>query len=351
MKKINPSSTQLVWFAATVVSMVALVLLVLFSMGADIKWPFLIVIPFSILITAKYVFAYVLKMYINKKVDALYSVVQQQKEINKKGKIKVVRKKDILEDVEKDVGKWIDDHKKEIDKYKTLSDYRRRFVGDLSHELKTPIFTTQSYLHTLIDGAIYDKKNNIKFLQKAINNVDRLEVIVKDLEIISRLESGELELSFQSFDCNQLIEEVFEELEIQAEERHIKLKFDKNTDTNVRVKADKEGIRRVLTNLILNSIKYGKKNGTTTVSVQKKPGVVTLKIMDNGIGIQKEHIRHVFGRFYRVDKSRSRKHGSSGLGLSIVKHIIEAHNQTITLESEFGKGSVFTFTLSPDESS
>ncbi|MCB0578851.1 MAG: sensor histidine kinase, partial [Phaeodactylibacter sp.] len=217
--------------------------------------------------------------------------------------------------------------------------------GDISHELKTPIFNIQGYLHTLLDGAIHDEEVNVKFIRKAAKNLERLHTIVEDLEAISRLESGELILEMQAFDIRKLTEEVFEDLEIKAAQRRIVLEFKEGAAQNFRVLADRESIRQVLTNLVSNSIKYGKDNGRTRIGFYDMDKNILIEVADNGLGIPKQHINHVFDRFYRVDKSRSRAQGGSGLGLSIVKHIIEAHKQTINVRSTPDLGSTFGFTL------
>lgn len=244
-----------------------------------------------------------------------------------------------------EVDQWAENQKEEIRKYNSWAEYRRKFVGDISHELKTPIFNIQGYIHTLIDGGLEDHKINVKFLSKAAKNVERLQTIVEDLESISRLESGELILDIQSFDIKELTEEVFEELEIKSREKEIDFDFKQGAAKGFMVEADRETIRQVLVNLIHNSLKYGKENGKTRIGFYDMDKVILVEVADNGIGIPKQHINHVFDRFYRVDKSRSRNQGGSGLGLSIVKHIIEAHKQTINVRSTPDLGSTFGFTL------
>ena len=233
----------------------------------------------------------------------------------------------------------------EIETLRQLETYRRHFIGDVSHELKTPIFNIQGYLHTLLDGALEDPNVNTTFLKKAAKNLERLHIIVEDLEAISRLESGELMLEIQSFDIHALAAEVFEDLEFKAKQRNITLEFKDGASQGFKVQADRESIRQVLTNLVSNSIKYGEENGRTRIGFYDMDGNILIEVADNGLGIPKKHLNHVFDRFYRVDKSRSRERGGSGLGLSIVKHIIEAHKQTINVRSTPGLGSTFGFTL------
>ena len=226
-----------------------------------------------------------------------------------------------------------------------METYRRNFLGDISHELKTPIFNIQGYIHTLLEGGLYDEKINKNFLTRAANNVERLHFIVEDLEEISRLETGEMKLDIQTFGIRELSEEVIEDLEMTAEEMKIELLLKEGADENFVVKADREKVRRVLMNLVVNSIKYGKLSGQTKIGFYDMDSYILIEVADNGIGIKEQYLKRVFERFFRADKSRSRKKGGSGLGLSIVKHVIEAHKQTINLRSTYGVGSTFGFTL------
>jgi two-component system phosphate regulon sensor histidine kinase PhoR len=250
-----------------------------------------------------------------------------------------------MEDVEREVNEWAQRQEDEIEKYKSWAEYRRKFVGDISHELKTPIFNIQGYLHSLLDGGLEDTSVNMSFLQKAIKNVERLHTIVEDLSAISRLESGELILEMQVFDIKALAEEVMEDLEFKAQNRNISLELKDGASQSFRVRADRESIRQVFTNLLHNSIKYGKPGGRTKVGFYDMDKYILVEVADNGIGIAAKHLPHVFDRFYRADKSRSRAQGGSGLGLSIVKHIVEAHKQTINVRSTQELGSTFGFTL------
>ena len=226
-----------------------------------------------------------------------------------------------------------------------LQQQQQNFMMAVTHELKTPIFNIQGYLDSLIDGGLDDPRVNKLFLQRAAKNVERLQTIVLDLETISRLESGQLILELQTFDIKDLAKEVFEDMEIKAAEKNLSLEFKEKASSSIKVRADREKIRQVLVNLIQNSIKYGIPNGRTRVGFYDMDRMVLVEVADNGIGIPKQHLSHIFDRFYRVDKSRSRDQGGSGLGLSIVKHIIEAHKQTINVRSTPNFGSTFGFTL------
>jgi two-component system phosphate regulon sensor histidine kinase PhoR len=245
-----------------------------------------------------------------------------------------------------EIEKFAQDKKIEIDTLKIREEYRKDFLGNISHELKTPLFTVQGYILTLLDGAMDDKAVRKKYLQRAQKGIERLIYIIKDLDLITKLEVGDLNLDLTDFDIIELIESVFDLMEMKAAKKNITLAFDMNYEAPIYVRADKDKIQQVLSNLIVNSLKYGNKGGTTEVSVENLiRNKVIVRVTDNGEGIPEEHIPRIFERFYRVDKSGSRKEGGSGLGLSIVKHIIEAHGEKIYVESVVDVGSEFSFTL------
>lgn len=246
----------------------------------------------------------------------------------------------------KQIDQYAKNKKLEIETLKVREEYRKEFMGNISHELKTPLFTVQGYLETLLDGAMNDKNVAEKYLERANKGVERLIYIVKDLDMITKLEVGDLSLNVDTFDIVELVQSVFELLEMKAAKKKITLTFDMDYKHPIMVKGDEERIQQVLTNLIVNSIKYGREKGTTEISIEKLiKNKVIVRVTDNGEGIEKKHISRLFERFYRVDKSGSRKEGGSGLGLAIVKHIIEAHDEKIYVESEFNIGSEFSFTL------
>ena len=241
-----------------------------------------------------------------------------------------------------------EERRSEINILKDQENYRREFLGNISHELKTPLFTIQGYILTLVDGgALKDKKVREKYLRRAAKGVDRIISIVKDLDLITQFESGIKTVDRSEFNIFDLVDNVFDLLEFESEKNSISLKLENNNNSLIYVNADQERILQVLTNLIVNSIKYGSDNGYTKVIVEDfNKEKVIVRIIDNGEGIEEEHIPRLFERFYRIDKNRSRKKGGSGLGLSIVKHIIEAHNEQIFVKSEIGEGTEFSFTLS-----
>ncbi len=251
-------------------------------------------------------------------------------------------KQDILSNIKKDLMEWNQNKASEIDQLKQMEKYRREFLGNVSHELKTPIFNIQGYILTLLDGGLEDKSVNRLYLERSEKSINRMIHIVEDLESIARLESGELQLEYESFDLWQLVEEVFEMEEMVAKEARIELEVEQRP---VRVYADRKRIVEVMDNLMVNSIKYGRKNGITHVSFLERDHLVWISVTDNGIGIAEKDRKRIFERFYRCDKGRSREQGGTGLGLAIVKHIVEAHGQTISVSSVLGEGTTFTFSL------
>lgn len=246
----------------------------------------------------------------------------------------------------REVKKFATDKKLEIETLKVREEYRREFLGNVSHELKTPLFTVQGYLSTLLDGAMNDKTIRKKYLERAEKGVERLIYIVQDLDMISKLETGDLNLEMAEFDIVKLVQNVFDLLEMKASKKDILLMFDMRYHKPIMVLGDQEKIQQVVMNLVVNSIKYGKLKGTTEVSIEELTSdKVIVRFTDNGEGIEKKNIPRLFERFYRVDQSGARTEGGSGLGLSIVKHIIEAHDEKIYVDSNFGVGSEFSFTL------
>lgn len=343
----NQTPRQLSLFIAGIsaTTMALLVLLLKASHVLQVSWlglAALFVLTFAIAFLINF---YLVRYYIFRRIKLIYKIIHRQKlpAEFKAGNLDMNR--NVLEEVEKEVDEWAEERNQELEELERLANYRRRFIGDVSHELKTPIFNLQGFIHTLLDGALADPTVNQLYLQRAAKNVDRLQTIVEELETINKLESGHMVLDLQEFDLHQLTDEVFSELEMRARERNIRLTYKEGAGQNFRVRADKESIRQVLINLIHNSIKYGKEGGLTKVSFYDLESYILVEVSDNGIGITPEHLSHVFDRFYRVDKHRSREAGGTGLGLSIVKHIVEAHKQTINVRSSPGQGSTFGFTL------
>jgi two-component system phosphate regulon sensor histidine kinase PhoR len=291
-----------------------------------------------------FVVQYLIARFIFEKINPIYKTIQNLK-IPEEQLRKDLESKDIISEVNREVLEWANTKSKEINKLKELESYRKEFLGNVSHELKTPIFNIQGYVLTLLDGALNDPTINKKYLERTEKSINRLISIVEDLESISKLESKVLKLVLEKVNIVQLVTEAFDSQEMRARKRGIKLVFDQEYDDPIWVIADKKRIFQALTNLVVNSINYGKDGGRTKVSFMDMNENVLVEVNDNGIGIPKQDIKRVFERFYRVDKSRSREQGGTGLGLAIVKHIVEAHNQTINVSSSLNEGTSFVFTL------
>lgn len=287
---------------------------------------------------------YLLNSFIFEKINPIYKTIQNLNIPDKELK-KNLEEKDIIAEVNNEVKNWADKKTQEISQLKQMAKYRKEFIGNVSHELKTPIFNIQGYILTLLDGGLYDSNINQKYLEKTEKSINRMISIVNDLEAISQLESGELQLEYSEFNIVKLFKEIFESQELRSKEKNIELKLNTNTDKPIFVNADREQIDHLITNLIVNSINYGINNGITEVSFLDMDENILIEITDNGLGISSNEIPRIFERFYRIDKSRSRNSGGTGLGLAIVKHIVEAHNQTINVRSTLNEGTSFAFTL------
>lgn len=295
----------------------------------------------TVLTLVSFFFTYLyLKFFVENKIKEIYNSIIPKKDIVEENLISTN-----MEDLVNQLKNYSIESQTEIKSMKEKENFRRNFIGNLAHELKTPLFTSQSYLLTLIDGALKDEKVNLKYLKIAEKAIERLIFIAKDLDLITKLESDNMKLEKTSFNLISIINNVFEMLEIQAEKNNISLIID-SKKKKINVTADQEKIHQVLTNLIENSIKYGKKDGTTEISIEEiLENKYLVRITDNGQGIKKEHFERLFERFYRVESSGNRSTGGSGLGLAIVKHIIDAHNEKIYVESDFGIGSEFSFSI------
>ena len=308
-------------------------------------WVPLVVITVTFLLSF-FLFQFAVERFIYRKIKLIYKTIHQLK-LKKGQKPKSVDiNTDIIAAVNKDVEAWAKDQKEEIEYLKNLENYRREFLGNVSHELKTPIFNIQGYIMTLLEGGLDDPKINKTYLERAEKSVERMVSIVEDLEIITQFESGQLILHKEKFDIVELARDTMTSIQYSAEKSNVKLLFKDTYDKPIYVKADKESIQKVISNLLVNSIKYSKAVGETKISFYDMDENILIEVSDNGIGVAQEHIPRLFERFYRVDRSRSREIGGTGLGLSIVKHIIEAHNQTINVRSTLGIGTTFGFTLS-----
>jgi two-component system phosphate regulon sensor histidine kinase PhoR len=291
------------------------------------------------------IFSFLLKKFIHDRIKLIYKSIYRFKTQSSAHLVGLDKNvSDPIGAVSKEVVEWMTENRKEVNELKAQENFRREFLGNVSHELKTPIQSIQGYIHTLLDGALDDKKVNRMFLTKAAKSTDRLVELVTDLTSISSLEDSST-LDVRKIDLVKLAQEVFDMTEELVKEKGIKLIFDKKNPKNVWVKADAAKIRQVFTNLVVNAIKYGKPDGKVIIKFFDMDKNILTEVADNGYGIEEEHLPRLFERFYRTDAGRSRDQGGSGLGLAIVKHIIEAHKQTVNVRSTKGVGSTFGFTL------
>jgi len=307
-----------------------------------LNWNFVILFSISLFIFSFFVLQYRVERFIYRRVKKIYDDVSLLESSSFRNKAITTDMATLTREVEK----FARDKKIEIETLKIREEYRREFLGNVSHELKTPLFTVQGYILTLLDGAMNDKELRKKYLQRAEKGVERLIYIVQDLDMITKMEVGDLNITPTKFNIIEVIQNVFDLLEMKADKKGIMLMFDMKYIRPIMVYGDQEKIQQVVTNLVVNSIKYGKENGTTEVGIEDLVNnKVIVRVRDNGEGIEKKNIPRLFERFFRVDKSGARTEGGSGLGLAIVKHIIEAHDEKMYVESKFGEGSEFSFTL------
>ena len=344
LKNSTPREIALLTAAYITAATGGVLLLVVALSPTPFTWWLLLLLPAEFAISYAIVLA-TLDRYIYRKIKLIYKTIHSQKVSGDVKRDGIDPDQPVIDDVELEVAEWAENQQEQIDQYERFAEYRRRYVGDISHELKTPIFNIQGYLHTLMDHGYEDKKITKSFIKKAAKNVEPLQTIVEDLSAIGRLESGDLMFDPEPFDIRELAQEVIEELDLKAREAGITLGFKQGAAEGFMVEADRESIRQVLVNLVTNSLKYGNAGGATRFGFYDMETYILCEVADNGIGIPEKHLPHVFDRFYRVDKSRSRQKGGSGLGLSIVKHIMEAHQQTINVRSTAGLGSTFGITL------
>jgi len=298
-------------------------------------------------IVAYTIYFYTLQYFIYRKIKLIYKFIYQTKATKREEFFyqNILPQKSI-DEVRKDVERWAIERRDEIELLQKNEQFRKEFLMNLAHELRTPIFTVQGYVHTLLNGAIDDPNVNRKFLNNATKGIHRLVQLADDLDNISKLESGKIPIVQESFVIQELVKDVYEEMMLKAKEKNIEMLKKKGTETSITVYADKQKVKQVVVNLVENALKYGNEGGTiTTGFYQMDEGRVYIEVSDDGPGIAEHHLPRIFERFYRADRSRSREIGGTGLGLAIVKHIIEAHGQTVTVRSKTGVGSSFGFTL------
>jgi two-component system phosphate regulon sensor histidine kinase PhoR len=301
----------------------------------------LFLIPLFSGVIAYSVFYFLLKNFIYNRLTLIYRSIQVKNEHESGQKPSI---DEVIEKAESDVKIWKEDRNTEISKLKEQEQFRREFLGNLAHELKTPVFSIQGYISTLLDGALEDEQINRSFLERANKATERMVNILEDLDQIAKLEVDNLKPEMRPFDVIELVKETFETLELTAKQKNIELLLTKDYGP-IHVVADRTKIGQVLTNLINNSIAYGKENGKTQIYVVVCVNLVTIEVTDNGIGIEPKHFPRLFERFYRIEKSRNRNDGGSGLGLAIVKNILDAHGQVINVRSTINVGSTFNFSL------
>jgi len=336
---------QFALFLAFILSIIAGVIDVVLEllMREDVN---ILILIFTVLITGifgYFIIYYFLEKLITQKIRTLYRTIHSFK--ISKGDFPIKMNEDVLAKSEREVLDWVKGNKDEITKLKEQETFRREFIGNLAHELRTPVFSVQGYILTLLEGGLEDEEINRKFLKRAADGIDRMTGILEDLDTITRLESDRLNLKMKKVDIVSFANEIMESFEFKAKEKNIKISFEKKPTEALYVNCDRDKIGQVLTNLINNALNYGNENGYVKIRFFDYEDNILIEVSDNGIGIAKENLARVFERFYRVDKSRSRHEGGTGLGLAIVKHIVESHGQIINVRSTVGEGSTFSFTL------
>jgi two-component system phosphate regulon sensor histidine kinase PhoR len=342
------SPIRLVLYMSAVILLIVIGVYLVLSMGGltIFNWKFLAWFILCIFILVFIFLRSVMRNYLTEKFKLVYKTIQNLKLTKEEKRNKTVNlSEDVLTKVEQEVQDWAESKRSEIEQLRKLEAYRREFLGNVSHELRTPLFNIQGYVSTLLSDGLNDDALKRSYLEKAESNIERMVEMIEDLEVISRLESGEMQLDESHFDLYSLCKEVYHHLEDLAKAKNITLIFGADTNLGTFVYADREKIRQVLVNLVTNSIKYGVDNGRTKISIYDMVENYLVEISDNGIGIEEKHLPRLFERFYRVDRSRSRAEGGTGLGLAIVKHIVEAHEQTVNVRSTQGLGSTFSFTV------
>ncbi len=312
----------------------AFALVIFYIVDDDLNIIFSFIIFFLATIVLIY---YIVKRFFHERIKVIYKNIYKFQSASNALELDINK-------VEKQAEDWADAKEEELNTYKRDENFRREFIGNVSHELKTPIFNIQGYVQTLIEGGLYDEKINMKYLERANKSVDRMINIVEDLELISALETQENLLDIRPFNLVELIKELFEAFEMKASQMNIKLELNNEANSEM-VMGDRNKIQQVFLNLISNSIKYGKQGGKTKVQLFDMEESILIEVADNGIGIESASLNRIFERFYRADKNRSREIGGTGLGLAIVKHILEVHNQTISVRSTKDVGSTFSFIL------
>jgi len=290
-------------------------------------------------ISQYFLFVFLTERYIYSAIKKIYRKIKTTK------RVVYPPNKEAIAVAENHVDEWAAKNSKELEKLKVREAYRREFIGNVSHELKTPIFNIQGYVLTLLDGALEDPDINVKYLQRTVKSVERMIHIVEDLEQITNLEAGVLQTEIELNDIRKIATDAIEILEYKSHDKNIKIKFKNQYPERCPVLCDKGRIQQVMVNLLVNSIKYGNDNSEVLINIEERTSKFLIEVIDKGKGISEEHLPRLFERFYRVDKARTSTKGGSGLGLAIVKHILEAHGEEINVKSVIGKGTTFSFYL------
>lgn len=300
-------------------------------------------LPVIITILSFLVFFFFVERFIHDKIKLIYRVIRKGNELDE-NRPTISMTEDVMGAAVQETESWAKERQQEITKLKEQAQFRRDFLGNLAHELKTPVFSIQGYILTLLEGGLEDENVNRKFLERASFATERMTAILDDLDEITKMEVNRYELNLSRFDIVKLTKDIIESAEEHKPEKKVNVRIHKKYDP-IFVKADKGKISQVITNLILNSINYGKEDGNTVIRFYPMDKVIMTEVSDDGPGIDEKDLPRLFERFYRVEQSRNRNEGGSGLGLAICKHIIESHQQTINVRSTVGAGSTFTFSL------
>lgn len=319
--------------------------ILIYILEREFEWLWLLLLVVLGLGISYGIIYYFIERFLYHKVKIIYKTIHALKSQSGDGKPRIQMSSDVLNDVNNRVADWADEKIKEVKELRSAENYRREFIGNLAHELKTPVFSVQGYIESLLDSDLSDPDFTRKFLTKAGHSCDRLVDLIQDLDQITNFESGNIPLEISKFDVVALAKETMDMLESAARGKQISLRLRNANEKPIMIEADRKRIQQVFTNLLSNSITYGNDGGETRVRFYDMGDNILIEIADNGIGIGIEHLPRIFERFYRVDKSRSRNEGGSGLGLAICKHIIDSHNQSISVRSTEGVGSTFSFTL------
>ena len=346
MQSRSPRTISLLISMIIAVISTIIVVITVWYVNVNINILYFVGVFVIVFLTIFYIVIYAIEKFIYNRIKLLYRSAQIFRSKKALSEMDLDMRSDVLGEVSKEVAQWMVEQHKTIDQLEEREAFRREFIGNLSHELKTPVFSVQGYILTLLEGGLEDKAINLRFLEKAANGVDRITNLLDDLDAISKLESGQVNIEKERFNFTKLTIQITEELENRARKKKINLKNQIPSEKQLWVYADAGKIGQVLTNLIINAINYGRKDGHILINYHELENKILVEVEDNGIGITEKDAARIFERFYRVEKSRSRQKGGTGLGLAIVKHIIDSHNETVSIRSSLGEGSVFSFSLS-----